>query len=111
MLVIEQNGGKLGGCRCRSSGRLQLKPDVANQVVDKLLEKTSTNHHRRHLSNIMMAVHQKITDKGVFLIGSNAGHRRWLARSARRISSAPPGRTTIRREVVGKYASDKGYKM
>ena len=40
MLLIDQNGGKLGGVPVHIIKEdSQLKPDVANQVVDKLFEK------------------------------------------------------------------------
>ena len=75
MMLIEQNGGKLGGVPVQVIKEdSQLKPDVANQVVDKLLEKDRVQIITGvTFSNIMMAVHKKITDKGVFLVGSNAG--------------------------------------
>ena len=52
----------------------QLKPDVASQIVDKLIEKDRVPIITGvTFSNVMMAVHKKITEKEVFLIGSNAG--------------------------------------
>ena len=77
MLVIEQNGGKLGGVPVQVIKEdSQLKPDVANQVVDKLLEKDKVQIITGvTFSNIMMAVHRKITDKGVFLIGDRKSTR------------------------------------
>ena len=40
MLVVERNGGKLGGVPVQILREdSQLKPEVANQVVDKLIER------------------------------------------------------------------------
>jgi branched-chain amino acid transport system substrate-binding protein len=99
MLVVEQNGGKLGGVPVQILKEdSQLKPEVATQIVDKLIEKEKVPIITGiTFSNIMMAVHKKITEKEVFLIGSNAGpgaDRR--APSARRIRSSLRGRTTTR---------------
>ena len=98
MLVIEQNGGKLGGVPVQVIKEdSQLKPDVANQVVDKLLEKDKVQIITGvTFSNIMMAVHKKITDKGVFLIGSNAGPSPIAGAACSPYFLARRGRTTIR---------------
>ena len=75
MLVVEQNGGKLGGVPVQVIKEdSQLKPEVATQLVDKLIEKDKVPIITGvTFSNVMMAVHKKITEKEVFLIGSNAG--------------------------------------
>ena len=75
MMVVERNGGKLGGVPVQVLREdSQLKPDVATQIVQKLIEKENVSIITGvTFSNIMMAVHKPITEKGVFLIGSNAG--------------------------------------
>ena len=75
MMVVEHNGGKLGGVPVQIIKEdSQLKPEVATQIVDKLIEKDKVPIITGiTFSNVMMAVHKKITDKEVFLIGSNAG--------------------------------------
>ena len=72
MMVVEQNGGKLGGVPVQVLQEdSQLKPEVATQLVDKLIEKDKVPIITGiTFSNVMMAVHKKITDKEVFLIGS-----------------------------------------
>ena len=64
MMVIEQNGGKLGGVPVQVIKEdSQLKPDVAVQLVDKLIEKDQVQIITGvTFSNIMMAVHKKILD-------------------------------------------------
>jgi branched-chain amino acid transport system substrate-binding protein len=112
MLMIEQNGGKLGGVAVQVIKEdSQLKPDVANQVVDKLLEKDKVQIITGvTFSNIMMAVHKKITDKGVFLIGSNAGPSPIAGAQCSPYYFSTSWQNDMQAEVVGKYASDKGYK-
>ena len=75
MMVVERNGGKLGGVPVQVLREdSQLKPDVATQIVQKLIEKDNVSIITGvTFSNVMMAVHKPITEKGVFLIGSNAG--------------------------------------
>jgi branched-chain amino acid transport system substrate-binding protein len=112
MLVIEQNGGKLGGVPVQVIKEdSQLKPDVANQVVDKLLDKDKVQIITGiTFSNIMMAVHKKITDKGVFLIGSNAGPSPVAGAQCSPYFFSTSWQNDNQAEVVGKFASDKGYK-
>lgn len=112
MLLIEQNGGKLGGVPVQVIKEdSQLKPDVANQVVDKLLDKDKVQIITGiTFSNIMMAVHKKITDKGVFLIGSNAGPSPVAGAQCSPYFFNTSWQNDMQAEVVGKYASDKGYK-
>jgi branched-chain amino acid transport system substrate-binding protein len=112
MLLIEQNGGKLGGVPVQVIKEdSQLKPDVANQVVDKLLEKDKVQIITGvTFSNIMMAVHKKITDKGVFLIGSNAGPSPVAGAQCSPYFFSTSWQNDMQAEVVGKFASDKGYK-
>ena len=112
MLIVEQNGGKLGGVPVQIIKEdSQLKPDVANQVVDKLIEKDKVQIITGvTFSNIMMAVHKKITDKGVFLIGSNAGPSPIAGAQCSPYFFSTSWQNDNQAEVVGKYASDKGYK-
>jgi branched-chain amino acid transport system substrate-binding protein len=67
-LVVERNGGKLGGVPVTLIKEdSQLKPDVANQAVRRLIEKENVPIITGvSFSNIMMAVHKYVTDKEVF---------------------------------------------
>ena len=67
MMVVERNGGKLGGVPVEIFREdSQLKPDVATQIVAKLIEKDNVSIITGiTFSNIMMAVHKPITEKGV----------------------------------------------
>jgi branched-chain amino acid transport system substrate-binding protein len=112
MLLVEQNGGKLGGVPVQIIKEdSQLKPDVASQVVDKLIEKDKVPIITGiTFSNIMMAVHKKITDKGVFLIGSNAGPAPIAGAQCSPYYFSTSWQNDTQAEVVGKYATDNGYK-
>jgi len=112
MLFVEQNGGKLGGVPVQILKEdSQLKPEVATQVVEKLIERDRVPIITGiTFSNIMMAVHKKITDKEVFLIGSNAGPAPIAGSQCSPYSFIVSWQNDNQAEVVGKYATDKGYK-
>jgi branched-chain amino acid transport system substrate-binding protein len=112
MLVVDRNGGKLGGVPVEIIKEdSQLKPEVANQLVDKLIEKDKVPIITGiTFSNVMMAVHKKITDKEVFLIGSNAGPAPIAGAQCSAYAFITSWQNDNQAEVVGKYATDKGYK-
>lgn len=112
MLVVEANGGRLGGVPVQVLKEdSQLKPEVASQIVDRLIEKEKVPIITGiTFSNVMMAVHKKITDKEVFLIGSNAGPAPIAGAQCSPYSFITSWQNDSQAEVVGKYASDKGYK-
>jgi branched-chain amino acid transport system substrate-binding protein len=109
MLVVEANGGRLGGVPVQILREdSQLKPEVAVQVVDKLLEKERVPIITGiTFSNIMMAVHKKITEKEVFLIGSNAGPSPIAGTQCSPYFFSTSWQNDQQAEVVGKYAFDK----
>jgi len=112
MLVVDQNGGKLGGVPVQVLKEdSQLKPEVATQLVDKLIEKDKVPIITGiTFSNVMMAVHKKITEKEVFLIGSNAGPAPIAGAQCSPYAFITSWQNDNQAEVVGKYATDKGYK-
>src|SRR4051812_14800283 len=61
MLYVERNGGKPGGVPVQVIKEdTQLKPEVANQVIDKLIEKDRVPIIAGvTFSNVFMAVHKK----------------------------------------------------
>jgi branched-chain amino acid transport system substrate-binding protein len=109
MLVVEQNGGKLGGVPVQVLREdSQLKPDVAVQLADKLIEKEKVQIITGiTFSNVMMAVHKRITDKGVFLIGSNAGPSPIAGAQCSNNYFSTSWENGQQAEVVGKYARDQ----
>ena len=74
MLPIERNGGKLGGIAVQVIRKdSQIKPEVANQVTDELLDRDNVSIVTGvTFSNEMMAIYKKVIDRGIFLVGSNA---------------------------------------
>jgi len=112
MLVVERNGRRLGGVPVQILVEDdQLKPEVATQIVDKLIEKEKVPIITGITgSNIMMAIHKKVVDKGVFLIGSNAGPSPILGPQCSPYYFHTATENGQRAEAIGQYATDKGYK-
>ncbi len=112
MLLVERNGGKLGGIPVQILKEdSQLKPDVANQVVQKLIERERVPIIvGLTFSNIMMAVHKPITEKEVFLIGTNAGPSPIAGAQCSPYQFIVSWQNDTQAEVVGQYAQEKGYK-
>lgn len=112
MMVVERNGGKLGGVPVEIIREdSQLKPDVATQIAQKLIERDKVAIITGiTFSNVMMAVHKPITEKEVFLIGSNAGPAPIAGAACSPYQFITSWQNDMQAEVVGKYASDKGYK-
>jgi branched-chain amino acid transport system substrate-binding protein len=112
IMVVERNGGKLGGVPVQVIREdSQLKPDVATQIVQKLIEKDQVSIITGiTFSNVMMAVHKPITEKGVFLVGSNAGPAPIAGAMCSPFQFITSWQNDNQAEVVGKYATDKGYK-
>ena len=112
MLAVERNGGKLGGVPVQVFREdSQLKPEVAVQLVQKLIEKEKVSIVTGiTFSNIMMAVHKPITEKQVFLIGSNAGPAPIAGAQCSPYGFVVSWQNDVQAEVVGKYAADKGFR-
>jgi branched-chain amino acid transport system substrate-binding protein len=110
MLIVEQNGGRLGGVPVQILREdSQLKPEVAVQIADKLIEKERVSIITGvTFSNIMMAIHKKITEKEIFLIGSNAGPSPIAGAQCSPYYYSTSWQNDQQAEVVGKYAQDKG---
>ncbi|MSQ71121.1 MAG: ABC transporter substrate-binding protein [Betaproteobacteria bacterium] len=112
MLGIEHSGGRLGGQAVQVLREDdQLKPDLAVQIVQKLIEKERVPIIAGlTFSNVLMAVLKPIVDKEVFLIETNAGP----APVAGKLCSPYFFSTSLQNdndsEGMGKYARDKGYK-
>jgi len=112
MLVVERNRGRLGGVPVQILVEDdQLKPEVATQIIDKLIDKEKVPIITGITgSNIMMAIHKKVVDKQVFLIGSNAGPSPIVGAQCSPYYFHTATENGQRAEAVGKYAADKGYR-
>ena len=112
MLVVERNGGKLGGVPVEIIKKdSQLKPEVGNQIVDELIERDKVPIIAGvTFSNIMMAVYKKIVDKEVFLIGSNASPSPIAGAQCSPYYFQVAAQNDQRAEAMGRYAAQKGYR-
>jgi len=112
MLAVDRNGGRLGGVSVQVLKEdTQLKPEVANQVVRKLIDKDNVPIITGvSFSNIMLAVHKYVTDKQVFLVGSNAGPSQIAGAQCSPYQFITSWQGDQAAEAVGKYAAEKGFK-
>ncbi|HKS20127.1 MAG TPA: ABC transporter substrate-binding protein [Bradyrhizobium sp.] len=112
MLVVDRNGGKLGGVPVQILREdTQIKPEVANQIVDKLIEKERVPIIVGFgFSNVLMAVYKKIVDNEVFVIGTNASPSPLAGEQCSPYYFQLAAVNDQRSEALGKYAAEKGYK-
>ena len=112
MLVVERNGGRLGGAPVEVLREdSQLKPEVANQIVDKLIEKDRVSIIAGvTFSHVMMAIYNKVVGAEVFLVGSNASPSPIAGAQCSPFYFQTGVQNDQRAEATGKYAADKGYK-
>ena len=112
MLGLDELGGKLGGKTIQVIKEDdQVKPDVGVQMAQKLITDdkvpiiTGVSY-----SNVMMAVHKRITDAGIFLIGSASGPSPMAGKACSPYFFSTSWQNDQMSEAVGKYATEKGYK-
>lgn len=112
MLVVERNAGKLGGVPVEVIKEdSQLKPDVGNQLARKLVDKDGVSFITGITgSNVMLAVHRYITERQVFLIGSNAGPSQIAGAQCSPFQYIVSWQGDQASEALGRYATDKGFK-
>lgn len=112
MLVVERNGGKLGEVPVQVFKEDdQGKPEVANQVVDKLVNKDRVPIITGvSLSNVMVAIYNRVVDGKVFLIGSNVSPSQMAGEQCNPYYFQVAGQNDQRAEAVGRYAAQRGYK-
>jgi branched-chain amino acid transport system substrate-binding protein len=112
MLALEQRSGKLGGTPVEVLKEDdQFKPDLGLQIAQKLIEKEKVPIITGVMgSNVMMAVHRPITEKQVFLIGSNAGTSAQAGAQCSPYQFIVSWQNDGHAEAAGKFATDKGYK-
>jgi branched-chain amino acid transport system substrate-binding protein len=112
MLVVERNGRKLGGVPVEILKEdTQLKPDLAVQIVQKLIE-------REHVpiitgvtfSTVLSAIAKPIEEQGVFLVLSNGAPSSFAGANCSALRYVTSWQNDQQAEVVGKYAAQKGYK-
>lgn len=112
MLAVEQRGGKLGGVMVDVIKEDdQAKPERGVQLAQKLIEGDKVPIITGiTAANVLMAVAKPITDKQVFLLSTNSGPSPLAGASCSPYLSVVSWQGDYISEVVGKYATDKGYK-
>lgn len=112
MLLVERNGGKLGGVSAQVLKEdSQLKPEVAAQIVERLIDKDKVSVITGFtFSNVMMAVYKSAAEKEVFFISSNAGPSPVAGAQCSPYVFSVAKQNDEEAEGMGKYAADKGYK-
>jgi branched-chain amino acid transport system substrate-binding protein len=112
MLLVERNGGKLGGYPVEIIKEdSKLKPDVGVQVVQKLMQRDKVSIITgASFSNVLMAIHRPVTENEVFLIGSLAGPSPIAGQACSPYQFITSWQQDSLAEVFGAYANEKGYK-
>lgn len=112
MLVVERNGGKLGGVPVQILKEdSQLKPEVATQIVQKLLEREKVPIITGvTFSTILNAIYRPIAEKEVFLVLSNGAPSPFAGAQCSPYRFVTSWQNDQQAEVVGAYAAGKGYK-
>jgi branched-chain amino acid transport system substrate-binding protein len=112
MLVVERNGGKLGGVPVQILKEdTQLRPEVATQIVQKLLERDNVQLITGvTFSTVLNAIYRPIEEKKVFLVLSNGAPSSFAGSQCSPYRFVTSWQNDQQAEVVGAYANDKGYK-
>lgn len=112
MLGIEHSGGTLGGQKVEVIREDdQLKVDVGVQTVQKFIEKDKVDIVTGvTFSNVMMAVAKPLADANMIFVGSNAGPAPLAGAQCNQNFFFAAWQNDNQAEVMGKYASDKGFK-
>lgn len=112
MLYVDGHGGKLGPRTVEViKADSQLKPEVGTQLAERLMNRDKVPIIVGvAFSNVMLAVHKPVTQREVFLIGSNAGPSQIAGKDCSPYFFSTSWQNDQQAEVVGDYARTKGYK-
>ena len=111
-LALKHLGGKMGGKDVElfvaDDG---LKPDVAIQKVQELIERDKVDIVVGPIfSNVLQAIHKPVMDSGKILISTNAGASSFAGASCNANFFVTSYQNDQIFETLGKAATDKGYK-
>ena len=111
-LAVKDLGGKMGGKEVElfvaDDG---LKPDVAIQKVQELLERDKVDIVVGPIfSNILQAIHKPVMDSGKILISTNAGASSFAGAACNANFFVTSYQNDQVYAALGKIANDKGYK-
>jgi branched-chain amino acid transport system substrate-binding protein len=112
MLAVEQAGGKLGG---QPTNVLkeddQLKPEVGQQIVRKLIDKDKVDAIvGMSFSNVLMGSLPRIAEAGVVAISTNAGPSPLAGAQCKANVFGMAWQNDGAAEAMGKFAQDRGIK-
>ncbi|KAB0620574.1 ABC transporter substrate-binding protein [Castellaniella defragrans] len=112
MMVVEQNGGKLGGVPVQVLSRdSQLKPEVANQIAEELIDKEKVSIVTGiSFSNVMMAMARKLDAADIVVVGSGAGPAPLAGGRCLPNVFVVSKQNDQFAEAMGQYATLQGYK-
>ena len=112
MLALEQKGGKLGNVPVKIVKEDdQLKPDLAVQLTQKLIERDKVDLVTGvTFSNVAMAIAKPLEAAGTIMISSNAGPAQLAGKGCNANFFFTSFQNDDQAEVLGKYATDQGYK-
>jgi branched-chain amino acid transport system substrate-binding protein len=89
----------------------QLKPDVARQEVEKLIERDRVHFVVGVVfPNVLMAIYKPVIESNAFLISANAGPSPVAGAQCSENFFATSWQNDQIHGAVGKYASEKGYR-
>jgi branched-chain amino acid transport system substrate-binding protein len=112
MLAVEQLGGKLGGQAATILKEDdQLKPEVGQQIVRKLLDKDKVDAIvGLSFSNVLMGSLPRLAESGVVAIATNAGPSPIAGASCKANVFSTAWQNDGAAEAMGKFAQDRGIK-
>jgi branched-chain amino acid transport system substrate-binding protein len=112
LLFMEQHAGRLGGVPVQVLREdTQLKPEVAVQAVQKLIERDGVPIITGvTFSNVMMAIHKPVTERKVFLVSSLAGPSPIAGAQCSPYQFITSFQLDVAAEAHALYANSKGYK-
>jgi branched-chain amino acid transport system substrate-binding protein len=112
MLALEQLGGKLGGQPATVIKEDdQLKPEVGQQAVRKLIDKDKVDAIvGLSFSNVLMGSLPRLAESGTVAIATNAGPSPIAGAQCKANVFSVAWQNDGAAEAMGKYAQDKGLK-
>ena len=108
-LGMEHVGGRLGGMETEGIyGDDKRKPDVAKQLVNKMIKKDRVQFITGIIwSNLLVAIHGPVTRSNTFLISSNAGAGAVAGKRCSKDFFNVSFQNDVMPEGMGKYMTDK----
>ena len=108
-LGMEHVGGRLGGMETEVIyGDDKRKPDVAKQLVNKMIKKDRVHFITGIIwSNLLVAIHGPVTRSNTFLISSNAGAGAVAGKRFSKDFFNVSFQNDVMPEGMGKYMTDK----